>query len=152
MGRFGAIAIGLALAASCALAVGGAAAAPLTPAPQVRAAHAALTEVGAPYRWNGTSPETGFDASGLVVWAYAQAGVRGLPHASPALWTAGRRISRAALRPGDLVFFADASHVGIFIGHGRFVHATHTGAPVAVDRLAAYAGVYTGAVRIVRSR
>jgi cell wall-associated NlpC family hydrolase len=120
--------------------------------PQSRAASAALAQVGAPYLWGGVSPRTGFDSSGLVVWAYGRAGIAGLPHAAPVLWDAGRRVARARLRPGDLVFFDHAEHVGIYLGNGRFVHATHTGDPVAVDLLGGFLSRYTGAVRIAGPR
>jgi cell wall-associated NlpC family hydrolase len=117
--------------------------------PAARAAVAARGEIGAPFAWGGTSPQTGFDSSGLVVWAYAQAGIRQLPHVAPALWSAGRHVPRSQLRPGDLVFFYAASHVGIYLGHGEFVHAPHTGAGVAVARLGgSLLKHYTGAVRI----
>jgi cell wall-associated NlpC family hydrolase len=117
-----------------------------TPKTDAAAAKAALGAVGAPYVWNGASPSTGFDSSGLVVWAYSQAGVRGLPHFSGDLWSRGKHVARKALRPGDLVFFNHASHVGIYIGHGEFVHAPSTGHPVAISPLVAKG--YTGAVRI----
>jgi peptidoglycan DL-endopeptidase CwlO len=117
--------------------------------PQAGAAKAALAEVGVTYTWNAASPAEGFDSSGLVVWAYAQAGRSGLPHFTGDLWTSGRHVTRAHLRPGDLVFFYEAGHVGIYVGHGRFVHATHTGSTVKVARLrGGYLRHYTGAVRI----
>lgn len=117
--------------------------------PAARAAMLARGELGAPFAWGGTSPQTGFDSSGLVVWAYAQAGIRQLPHAAPALWAAGRHIPRSQLRAGDLVFFDGASHVGIYLGNGEFVHAPHTGAGVVAARLGgSLLKHYTGAVRI----
>ena len=143
MRRFRTIALALALCA----APGATAGAHTAAAPQARAASAALAQAGAPYLWGGSSPRTGFDSSGLVVWAYERVGVS-LPHAAPFLWRAGRHVARAHLRRGDLVFFDHAEHVGIYLGNGRFVHATHTGAPVAVDRLGAFLSLYSGAVRI----
>lgn len=129
-------------------AVASAAGAPTT-GPDARAAKAALGEVAVPYAWNGATPAAGFDSSGLVVWAYAQAGRRGLPHFSGDLWASGKHVSRAHLRPGDLVFFHEAGHVGIYVGNGRFVHATHTGSTVKLARLRGdYLRYYTGAVRI----
>jgi len=114
-----------------------------------RAATAALGEVGVPWVWGGTNPKAGFDTSGLVVWAFAQAGVRGLPHFSGALWSQGEPVSRNHLRRGDLVFFDDGGHVGIYLGHGKFVHAPGTGRAVAVASLSGrYLRSYTGAVRI----
>jgi cell wall-associated NlpC family hydrolase len=112
------------------------------------AANAALGEVGAPYTWGGATASAGFDSSGLVVWAYAQEGIR-LPHSSQALYALkrARHIARRDLRRGDLVFFDDTGHVGIYLGNGMFVHSPHTGATVVVQPLAA-AGPYSGAVRI----
>ena len=67
-----------------------------------------------------------------------------------ALFTKGVRVPRRSLEPGDLVFFHDASHVGIYIGHGRFIHAPHTGDVVRIASLSNhwYRTGYTGAVRI----
>jgi cell wall-associated NlpC family hydrolase len=116
-------------------------------APDRAAERAALTQIGAPWEWGGASPASGFDSSGLVVWAYAQQGIR-LPHASAYLYTLrrARHIARADLRPGDLVFFNGAGHVGICVGDGRYVHAPQTGSSVRIDRLATR--YYTGAVRV----
>ena len=117
--------------------------------PGQRAATAALTEVGVPFAWGGTTPATGFDTPGLVAWAFAQAGVPGLPHFTGALWNQGQPVSRNHLRRGDLVFFDDGGHVGIYLGHGRFIHAPGTGRGVAVASLSGrYLRSYTGAVRI----
>lgn len=149
MRRFRTIALAAAICAACA-APSASAAAHAAASPQARAAAAARAEVGAPYLWGGSSPRTGFDSSGLVVWAYGRAGITGLPHATTFLWDAGRHVTRAHLRPGDLVFFNHADHVGIYLGNGRFVHAIHTGTPVAVDRLGAFLSQYSGAVRIAR--
>jgi cell wall-associated NlpC family hydrolase len=97
-----------------------------------RAARIALKAVGVPYRWGGVSPSSGFDCSGLVYWAYGHVGVA-LPHSSYALAEVGRSVRH--LRPGDLLFFSGYGHVGIYIGHGRMVHAPHTGTNVQVVRL-----------------
>ena len=124
------------------------AASTVPPSPRAKvAASEALRELGVRYEWGGATPATGFDSSGLVVWALARAGVRGLPHFAGALWNRGSRIPRAQLQGGDLVFFNDAGHVGIYIGRGKFVDAPHTGACVRVARLSAQHD-YTGAVRI----
>ena len=87
---------------------------------------------GTPYRWGGQSPG-GFDCSGLVLWAYAQAGRGGLPH-SPRMQVAmGRRISVGELVPGDLVAYGSpVHHIGIYIGGGQYVHAPRTGDVVKV--------------------
>jgi cell wall-associated NlpC family hydrolase len=97
-----------------------------------RAAKVALKAVGIRYQWGGSSPSTGFDCSGLVYWAYRNVGVS-LPHSSYALAGMGRHVKH--LRPGDLLFFYGYGHVGIYIGHGRMVHAPHTGALVEVVKL-----------------
>ena len=77
---------------------------------------------------------SGFDCSGLTRWVYRQAGVS-LPHYSIAQWSHGRRVSRRALAPGDLVFFSRLGHVGIYLGHGAVIHAPHAGAPVRFERM-----------------
>jgi cell wall-associated NlpC family hydrolase len=88
---------------------------------------AARTQLGVPYRWGAASPGSGFDCSGLVMWAYGQVG-RGLPHSSRALYSMTRRISAAQLQPGDLVFGGSpVHHVGIYVGDGMMIHAPHSG-------------------------
>jgi len=101
-----------------------------------RAARIALREVGVPYRYGGASPSGGFDCSGLVYWAYSRLGIS-LPHSSYALAGRGRPIRSSRLRPGDLLFFWGYGHVGLYVGHGRMVHAPHSGERVQVVRLAA---------------
>jgi len=100
--------------------------------------------LGVPYSWGGTTPRTGFDCSGLVRFVYRRFGIR-LPHSSWADLSYGHRISRGSLRPGDLVFFYGAGHVGIYMGHGRFIDAPHTGARVRISTMGAYS--YYGARR-----
>jgi cell wall-associated NlpC family hydrolase len=107
------------------------------------AASIALRYLGVPYVWGGASP-SGFDCSGLVMYVYAQLGVS-LPHYTVAQWNAGSPISSP--EPGDLVFFNGLSHVGIYIGGGRFVNAPHTGSVVRIDSISSFGGYY-GARRI----
>src|SRR5262245_53350250 len=83
--------------------------------PGARVVAIALGERGIPYRWGGTSPATGFDCSGLVHWVYARLGVD-LPRTSYGQFDVGRRVMRADLQPGDLVFSNGTGHVGIYIG------------------------------------
>lgn len=91
----------------------------------------ALAQLGDPYVWGASGPD-GFDCSGLTSYAYAAAGVR-LPRSSTAQSQVGRQVSRAELQPGDLVFFyTPISHVGLYIGDGKMVHARTFGQPVSV--------------------
>ncbi|MEU1310761.1 NlpC/P60 family protein [Streptomyces cinnamoneus] len=96
------------------------------------AAMAARSAVGSPYAWGATGPGA-FDCSGLMQWAYGRAGV-GLPRTSQAQRNAGRHVSLADARPGDLVIYRDdASHVGMYVGNGQVVHAPYPGARVRYD-------------------
>jgi peptidoglycan DL-endopeptidase CwlO len=109
------------------------------------ALRAALTQRGKPYVWGAAGPDS-YDCSGLVMWAFAQEGIS-LPHYTGDQWNAGMHVSRADLEPGDLVFFfADISHVGIYIGNGLMVDAPSTGQVVQVQ--AVFWDEYVGAVRI----
>jgi cell wall-associated NlpC family hydrolase len=114
-----------------------------------RAARIALRAVGVPYRWGGSSPASGFDCSGLVYWAYGRVGIE-LPHSSYALYGEGRHVARTSMRPGDLVFFSGLGHVGVYLGHGRMVHAPHSGRLVEVVSLghSNYGSRLVGARRI----
>jgi cell wall-associated NlpC family hydrolase len=99
-----------------------------------RAAAIALKAVGVPYRWGGSSPASGFDCSGLVYWAYGQLGVE-VPHSSYALYNLGRRVARARIKPGDLLFFSGLGHMGLYLGRGRMVHAPQSGRLVEIVTL-----------------
>ena len=110
-------------------------------APQGAAAQAAshaLGMVGRPYRMGGAAPSRGFDCSGLVQFSYRQAGVA-VPRTTRAQLRAAAAVSRSSLRRGDLLFFDQEgqknSHVGIYLGDGRFVHAPSSGKRVRIDRL-----------------
>ncbi len=106
--------------------------------------------LGIPYSYGGTSPRSGFDCSGFTRFVYAHFGIT-LPHYSGAQFDRGRRVSRAGLRPGDLLFFDGLGHVGMYVGAGRFIHAPHSGTRVSIDPLSGwYAGRYDGARRLLR--
>jgi murein DD-endopeptidase len=102
-----------------------------------RAVDVAISMQGKPYRFGGNTP-VGFDCSGLIQYSYARAGVQ-LPRTTEELLKASRTIARRQLRPGDLVFFHQdgkrSSHVGLYIGNDRFVHAPSTGKHVTLGGL-----------------
>ena len=103
-----------------------------------RAAAIALQQVGTPYRYGGQTP-SGFDCSGLVHYAYGQAG-RSVPRTTGALWSRTRPVPRDQLRTGDLLFFSidgKMQHVGLYVGDGRFAHAPSSGRTVTVESLSA---------------
>ncbi len=107
--------------------------------------------IGVPYKWGGTSSERGFDCSGLTLVVYRLNGL-GLPRASFQQFKTGTKVSNGALQAGDLVFFATrkpqrVSHVGIYIGDGKFIHAPRRGKDVRISKLSSpyYAKRYMGA-------
>jgi cell wall-associated NlpC family hydrolase len=107
----------------------------------------AMQYLGVPYVWGGSSPR-GFDCSGFVSYVFAQIGVS-LPHSSYAMFGMGTPVSISQLQPGDLVFFTGASHMGIYIGGGQFIHAPHTGDVVKISSLSGYySSNFAGARRI----
>ncbi|MGO1068613.1 C40 family peptidase [Lysobacter sp. CA199] len=98
----------------------------------------ALALLGTPYRWGGTSPDQGFDCSGLVGYVFRNALGIELPRVSREMAKTGEVIERDSLTEGDLVFFGRrgrVDHVGIYLGDGRFVHAPRTGKDVTVSSL-----------------
>ena len=99
----------------------------------------AFSLLGTPYRWGGTSPDTGFDCSGLVGYVFRTIGID-LPRVSREMVGAGAPVKdRDALAEGDLVFFgrngSRIDHVGIYVGDGKFLHAPRTGRDVTVSSL-----------------
>jgi cell wall-associated NlpC family hydrolase len=96
----------------------------------------AMGFMGIPYRWGGSTPEAGFDCSGFVQYVFRQAAGLVLPRSSFDQIRQGTAVARGELQPGDLVFFntmrATASHVGIYIGENRFIHAPRTGKTVEI--------------------
>jgi cell wall-associated NlpC family hydrolase len=116
----------------------------------------ALSYLGTPCRTGGESPRTGFDCSGLVVYAYRVGAGLALPRDTYDLSHVGEPVARNQLRPGDLVFYNTQgraySHVGIYLGNDRFVHAPSSGSEVRVDNLRGYwMRHYSGARRIIES-
>jgi cell wall-associated NlpC family hydrolase len=111
------------------------------PGPKALAAiQEASKYVGTQYHWGGSTPQTGFDCSGLMQWAYAQAGIQ-TPRVTYDQIDAPNALKvdqMADLRPGDMVFFANAGdvhHVGMYLGNHEFLHAPHTGDVVKVSSL-----------------
>nr|WP_246189337.1 C40 family peptidase [Pseudoxanthomonas kalamensis] len=115
----------------------------------------ALGLVGTPYRWGGNTPESGFDCSGLVTYVYRDMLDLRLPRTSRDLaQVQGPKISPGKLAPADLVFFGsrgNVTHVGIYVGEGRFVHAPSSGGTVRLDHLdgAYWRDHYSGARRVL---
>ncbi|HEY0869018.1 MAG TPA: C40 family peptidase, partial [Acidothermaceae bacterium] len=112
-----------------------------------RAVSAAMSRLGDRYVFGATGP-TRFDCSGLVAWAYRQAGIS-TTHYTGTLYNDYRDIPESQLKPGDLVFFyRDHHHVGIYIGNGLMINAPHTGDVVRIASVMGH-GSYSGAVRVV---
>jgi cell wall-associated NlpC family hydrolase len=103
------------------------------------ASEQALAFVGVPYVRGGASPERGFDCSGLIVYVYRSALGIALPRRVADLRRVGRSVRLRELAPGDLLFYNTRhrpySHVGIYVGDGRFVHAPRPGARVRVEEI-----------------
>jgi cell wall-associated NlpC family hydrolase len=108
------------------------------------AVDAALSQVGKPYQWGASGPDS-YDCSGLTMWAWAQAGVS-LPHNSGAQYAATPRVAQGDWQPGDLLFYGSPiHHVAMYIGNGQMVEAPYTGLSVRV--VSAYRSDYVGAGR-----
>lgn len=116
----------------------------------------AISLVGTPYRYGGNTPESGFDCSGLIGYVFHDIAGARLPRSAADIdRLAAPAISRADLTPGDLVFFRDGgrvSHIGIYVGEGRFVHAPSRGGTVRLDALDGdyWRQHYAGAKRVIR--
>jgi cell wall-associated NlpC family hydrolase len=124
--------------------------APASPA-ATQAVHLATGLIGTPYRWGGATPD-GFDCSGLVYYTFGKAGLA-VPRTSQAQYHAARPVPIAEAEPGDLVFFGRRgriSHVGIYLGDERFVHAPESGRTVTIAHLSDgyYRTRFAGAGRI----
>ena len=127
------------------------------PPPVAKGTSASLIEtalgfLGTPYRWGGSDP-SGFDCSGFVQWVFSRIGAA-LPREVREQYRAGRPVDDDEVRPGDLVFFQTvakgASHVGIALGNGQFVHAPSSKGVVRIERYTAgyWAQRWVGARRV----
>ncbi|MDP4118582.1 MAG: NlpC/P60 family protein [Bacillota bacterium] len=119
-----------------------------------RAANIAEDYLGYPYVYGGSSVD-GFDCSGFTMYVYSKAGVT-LPHSAAAQSKQGVAVEKSDLLPGDLVFFSTTgsgvSHVGIYVGNGKMIHAPYGGKATCYDTISSgyYALAYTGARRVAR--
>ena len=130
------------------------------PAPDSAAANEVLIRaiglVGTPYRYGGASPEGGFDCSGLVQFVFRDSAGLRLPRSTRELVAMpAPAVDRRELQPGDLLLFSPGggkpSHIGIYVGEGRFVHAPSSGGTVRLDLLdtAYWRAAYAGARRVL---
>jgi len=114
----------------------------------------ALALIGTPYRFGGSDPSVGLDCSGLVTYIHGRLGIA-VPRTAAAQFAAARPVDRTAVQPGDLVFFRlvpgsrEVTHVGVYLGAGRFVHAPQTGRSVEAASLgdSYFSARYAGAGR-----
>lgn len=115
---------------------------------------AARNMLGKPVVWGGASPAQGFDCSGLVQYVYRQAGID-LPRTADLQFLVGRTVSPSVLQPGDLVYFTTyepgASHVGIYIGGGKFIHTSFSQGIVSIADMndSYFVQRYYGAKRVL---
>ena len=116
----------------------------------------AFSLTGIKYAWGGKTPETGFDCSGFVRYVFRNAVNLTLPPTARAISQIGKTIKKDELQPGDLVFFntlkSAFSHVGIYIGNNKFIHAPRTGATVRVENMQTsyWASRFNGGQRLDR--
>ena len=110
--------------------------------------------LGTPYKWGGTTPSSGFDCSGFVYYVFNSVGIK-LSRTISTMYKQGTPVAKSELQPGDIVFFqgtytAGLSHVGIYVGDGKFIHSPHTGKVVSYANLYSsyYVNHYYGAVRM----
>lgn len=114
----------------------------------------AMSLTGIKYTYGGNNPTTGFDCSGFVRYVFSQAANLTLPPTARAISQIGKTVKRDELQPGDLVFFdtlkSAFSHVGIYIGNNKFIHAPRTGSTVRVENMQTgyWASRFNGAQRL----
>jgi cell wall-associated NlpC family hydrolase len=114
----------------------------------------ALSLTGIKYKYGGSNPDTGFDCSGFVRYVFSQAANLTLPPTARAISQIGKTVKKDELQPGDLVFFntlkSAFSHVGIYVGDNKFVHAPRAGGAVRVESMQTsyWASRYNGAQRL----
>lgn len=117
----------------------------------------AISLTGVKYRYGGSSPTTGFDCSGFVRYIFRETADIALPHNARAISQVGKIISQDQLQPGDLVFYNTMrrafSHVGIYLGNNRFIHAPSSGGGIHIANMgsAYWSERFNGARRIIGS-
>ncbi|MFM8760748.1 MAG: C40 family peptidase [Polynucleobacter victoriensis] len=117
---------------------------------------AAIGLVGVPYRYGGNTPKGGFDCSGLIGYVYQNTANKKLPRTTEEMGQIGTSLGNDTPAPGDLVFFNTQggrhSHVGIYVGKGRFVHAPSKGGTVRLEKITSsyWSQRYTEARRIIQ--
>lgn len=118
-----------------------------TGTPALKAVAFAYAQLGKPYQWGGTGPNS-FDCSGLMQAAWASAGVS-IPRDTFEQWSALPHVAKASLQPGDIVFFESEGHDGMYVGNGMIIDAPRTGEVIRMVALDSdwYAQNYDGAVR-----
>jgi cell wall-associated NlpC family hydrolase len=107
--------------------------APATTAAAQTAVNTAMAQLGKPYGWGATGPNS-FDCSGLTSFSYRAAGIT-LPRTTGAQANVGAPVARGNVQPGDLVFFYNGGHVGIYVGNNQVVHAPTAGDVVKVTNM-----------------
>lgn len=114
----------------------------------------ALSQTGVKYKYGGINPDSGFDCSGFVRYVFQEAANLTLPHGASAMSQVGKKVNEKELQPGDLVFFNTMksvySHVGIYVGNNRFIHAPSAGSSISVADMndSYWAKRFTGARRV----
>jgi cell wall-associated NlpC family hydrolase len=114
----------------------------------------ALSQTGVKYKYGGINPDSGFDCSGFVRYVFQEAANLTLPHGASAMSQVGKKVSETELQPGDLVFFNTMksvySHVGIYVGNNRFIHAPSAGSSISVADMndSYWSKRFTGARRV----